>query len=71
MVHVCANDEDFVSQTSDRAKVFCVDFFAEWCGPCRTIAPFFSQLSQRFPDVTFLKVDIEKCENTAQRYDAV
>lgn len=68
MVHICANDEDFVSQTSDRNRVFCVDFFAEWCGPCKAIAPFFTQLAAAHPDMTFLKVDIEKCENTAQRF---
>jgi len=68
MVHACTSDADFVAQTNDRAKVYCVDFFAEWCGPCKVIAPFFASLADQYPDVTFLKVDIEKCEATANRF---
>lgn len=67
MVHACTSDADFVAQTNDRTKVYCVDFFAEWCGPCKVIAPFFASLADQYPDVTFLKVDIEKCEATANR----
>lgn len=68
MVHICIDDNDFLGKTADRNQVFLVDFFAEWCGPCRMIAPFFEQLSRTYPDITFLKVDIDKCENTAQRF---
>lgn len=48
-------------------KTIKVDFFAEWCGPCKAIAPYFTQLAAEYKEITFLKVDIEKCENTAAR----
>ena len=36
-----------------------IDYFAEWCGPCKAIAPKYAQLSSEFPRVVFAKVNIE------------
>ena len=41
-----------------------VDFTASWCGPCRFIAPFLSELAKKLPTVTFLKVDVDELEVT-------
>lgn len=37
-----------------------MDFTASWCGPCRTIAPYFSELAKNHPGVMFLKVDVDE-----------
>jgi thioredoxin len=37
-----------------------VDFWAEWCGPCRQFGPIFDRVSDKHPDITFAKVDTEK-----------
>ena len=37
-----------------------VDFWAPWCGPCRSFAPTFEAASERFPDVVFAKVNTEE-----------
>ena len=36
-----------------------VDFWAEWCGPCKMFAPIFEQAAAENPDITFAKVDTE------------
>jgi thioredoxin len=44
--------------TADNSFVL-VDFWAEWCGPCRQFGPIFERVSEKHPDITFAKVDTD------------
>jgi thioredoxin 1 len=45
-----------------------VDWWAEWCGPCRRFAPIYEEASGRHPDVVFGKVDTEAQPNLAGEF---
>jgi thioredoxin 1 len=46
-----------------------VDFWAEWCGPCRQFGPIFERVSEKNPDLTFGKIDTEAQQELAQAFD--
>lgn len=45
-----------------------IDFWAEWCGPCRSFAPIFEKVAENHPDIAFGKVDIEQQQEVAQQF---
>ncbi|KKK23529.1 putative thioredoxin, partial [Aspergillus rambellii] len=44
-----------------------VDFFATWCGPCKAIAPTIGKLSETYPNVRFIQVDVDKVRDVASQ----
>ena len=69
MSTVKVTDESFERDVLQAAGPVLVDFWAEWCGPCKQIAPALEQLSDELAGkVTIAKLDIEQSPTTPSRY---
>ncbi|KAF1799864.1 PITH domain-containing protein [Mucor lusitanicus] len=60
-----SNASDFQKLLTTTDKLVVVDFFATWCQPCKMISPFYAQLSTKYPQVVFAKVDVDQVKEVA------
>ncbi|XP_078149277.1 thioredoxin H-type-like [Carex rostrata] len=58
-----------INEAKEAGKIVVIDFTATWCGPCRFIGPIFVELSKKFPNLVFLKVDVDEQADVAKQYN--
>src|SRR5690606_21653715 len=61
--------EDNFSDTITPEATVVIDFWAPWCGPCRSFAPIFEKASHEHPDVVFAKVNTDEQEELASYFN--
>ena len=63
------NNDEFVAKVINSTKPVLVDFWAEWCGPCKQLAPLVEEASEEFKDsLTVCKMDVDNNRETAAKY---
>tara|TARA_Y100001970_G_C13684924_1_gene579521 strand:+ start:32 stop:355 length:324 start_codon:yes stop_codon:yes gene_type:complete len=63
------NDSNFKSEVLEATKLVLVDFWAEWCGPCKQISPMLEEISEEKRDIiSVVKLNIDENPETTQKY---
>ncbi|MCQ4670267.1 thioredoxin [Lactonifactor longoviformis] len=63
------NEENFEAEVMGEGKAALVDFYADWCGPCKMMAPIVEELSEEYKEkAVFGKVNVDENPSLAQKY---
>ena len=62
------NKDNFQNEVLQAKGVVFVDFYADWCGPCKMTSPIIDELSQELPNVKFVKINVDQNPDLASQY---
>ena len=52
--------ENFAAEIEKCDRLAVIDLYADWCGPCRLLAPIMEELEREYPDVKFCKINVDE-----------
>ncbi len=64
-------DSTFDETLQSSSTPVVVDFWAEWCGPCKMITPILEEIATEQPGLTIAKVNVDDSPSLAQRFDVM
>lgn len=61
-------DSNFEQEVAKHKGVVVVDFYADWCGPCKIMAPIFEETSKKLKEAKFVKLNVDNARETASEF---
>lgn len=60
--------ENFKSEVLENSQKVLIDFYADWCGPCKMMGPVVEEIAEEHSDVKVVKIDVDNAEDIAIKY---
>ena len=61
--------DNFKSEVEEFSGLAVIDLYADWCGPCRMLAPVLSELESEYPEVKFCKINVDDEPELARAFN--
>ena len=61
-------ENEFEEKVLKNDKKVLVDFFADWCGPCRMLSPVVDEVAENINDIDFYKINVDNAEDISRKY---
>ena len=61
-------EEEFEEKVLKNNKKVLVDFYADWCGPCRMLSPIIEEIAKENDEYEFVKVNVDDCPDVSRKY---
>ena len=61
-------DKNFKEKVLEADRPVLCDFWAEWCGPCKSMHPIFTRMAKKYKQVRFARVNVDNAQDIAMRY---
>ncbi len=68
MVMQSLHQNDFENKVLQQKGSIVIDFWAEWCGPCKMMLPVVQEVAKKRKDITFYKMNTDDCSEVAGRF---
>ena len=65
------NSENFEEEVLNSKNTVLVDFYADWCGPCKMLSPVIDQISEENQDIKVVKVNVDNAQDLAMKYQVM
>ncbi len=68
MIEKLSKEMQFEEEITNE-KIVLVDFYADWCGPCKMLAPILEQISEENPEIKIIEVNVDEYSDKAKDYN--
>ena len=65
------SSENFKKEVTECDKIVLLDFYADWCGPCRMLAPVIEEIAEEHPEIKVCKINADEQPELAAEFDVM